>query len=269
MPRKIVVAACAGDAQYWDISNPGNPTSGDGEPHTHIQREVRGGRPDDAGERADRVVRVHAQRDRDLGRPGGRDHRRVRWRRGRRAATATRPSAASRGSIRWWSRAPRSTGSTSCWPLHHPAAAEPRALRLAQRQRAAAGRRPRLADAGLLPGRELAGRLHRPERARARSAFSDLETSVGLADSWSSYWYNDVLYVNGGLNRRGGRRQPGLRVLRRLRPLRQADQDPRLEVAEPADPGELAAARGPEFKGKKAKKGRARPRERARPRPGG
>ena len=41
MPRKIMVAACAGDAQYWDISNPGNPTSGNGEAHTHISREVR------------------------------------------------------------------------------------------------------------------------------------------------------------------------------------------------------------------------------------
>ena len=34
-------------------------------------------------------------------------------------------------------------------------------------------------------------------------AFSDLETSAGNSDSWSSYWYNDVLYVNGGLDRGG------------------------------------------------------------------
>src|SRR5919205_383764 len=33
--------------------------------------------------------------------------------------------------------------------------------------------------------------------------FADLEDSLGAADTWSAYWYNDVLYVNGGLNRRG------------------------------------------------------------------
>jgi hypothetical protein len=36
-----MVASCAGDLQYWDISDRGNPTSADGEAHTHIQREVR------------------------------------------------------------------------------------------------------------------------------------------------------------------------------------------------------------------------------------
>ncbi len=40
MPRRIVVAACAGDAQYWSIAkSPGDPTSADGESHTHIKRE--------------------------------------------------------------------------------------------------------------------------------------------------------------------------------------------------------------------------------------
>ncbi|HET8820294.1 MAG TPA: hypothetical protein VFM57_02025, partial [Thermoleophilaceae bacterium] len=46
MPRNIMVASCAGDLQYWDISDRGNPTSADGEPHTHIQREVPADDPD-------------------------------------------------------------------------------------------------------------------------------------------------------------------------------------------------------------------------------
>ena len=33
-------------------------------------------------------------------------------------------------------------------------------------------------------------------------AYSDLVDTVGAADSWSSYWYNNRVYVNGGLNRR-------------------------------------------------------------------
>lgn len=32
--------------------------------------------------------------------------------------------------------------------------------------------------------------------------FADLEDEVGKADSWSTYWYNGTVYVNGGLNRR-------------------------------------------------------------------
>jgi len=34
-------------------------------------------------------------------------------------------------------------------------------------------------------------------------AWSDLEEGTGLADSWSTYWYNGRVYANGGLNRRG------------------------------------------------------------------
>jgi hypothetical protein len=33
--------------------------------------------------------------------------------------------------------------------------------------------------------------------------FADLEDDLGGADSWSTYWYNGTVFVNGGLNRRG------------------------------------------------------------------
>jgi hypothetical protein len=45
LPRDIMVASCAGDLQYWDISDRGDPTSGDRQRHTHIQREVRTDNP--------------------------------------------------------------------------------------------------------------------------------------------------------------------------------------------------------------------------------
>ena len=35
-------------------------------------------------------------------------------------------------------------------------------------------------------------------------AFSDpTGDAIGDADSWSTYWYNDYIYANGGLNGRG------------------------------------------------------------------
>lgn len=46
-------------------------------------------------------------------------------------------------------------------------------------------------------------------------AYSDPDDSVGAADSWSSYWYNDHVYVNGGLDRRGTTANRGGCLLRR------------------------------------------------------
>ena len=39
--------------------------------------------------------------------------------------------------------------------------------------------------------------------------FADLEDSLGKADSWSTYWYNGTVFVNGGLNRRGATENRG------------------------------------------------------------
>ena len=36
MPRDLAIGSCAGDIQIWDISDPGNPTTGNGTAHTHI-----------------------------------------------------------------------------------------------------------------------------------------------------------------------------------------------------------------------------------------
>jgi hypothetical protein len=40
--------------------------------------------------------------------------------------------------------------------------------------------------------------------APAELGWSDLEDTVGGADTWSAYWYNGVLYANGGLAARNG-----------------------------------------------------------------
>src|SRR5215210_8327134 len=43
-------------------------------------------------------------------------------------------------------------------------------------------------------------------------AYADLEDATGMADSWSTYWYNGRIYANGGLNRRGASGNRGLDV---------------------------------------------------------
>jgi len=50
-------------------------------------------------------------------------------------------------------------------------------------------------------------------------AYSDLVDATGAADSWSTYWYNGRVYVNGGLNRRGATGNRGLDVFELTGPL--------------------------------------------------
>ena len=43
-------------------------------------------------------------------------------------------------------------------------------------------------------------------------AWADLADATGLADSWSTYWYNGRVYANSGLNRRAATENRGLDV---------------------------------------------------------
>ena len=45
-------------------------------------------------------------------------------------------------------------------------------------------------------------------------AYSDIEDTTGKADSWSTYWYNGRIFVNGGLDRRGLGQNRGVDVVR-------------------------------------------------------
>jgi hypothetical protein len=45
-------------------------------------------------------------------------------------------------------------------------------------------------------------------------AFADLDDATGVADEWSSYWYNGRLFSNSGLGRRGATANRGLDVYR-------------------------------------------------------
>jgi hypothetical protein len=201
MPRKIMVAACAGDAQYWDISRAGNPTSGDGEPHTHIQREVRVDDPaTPENERTESFEFMHNST--------------VTW--DGQVAAITDESGGGVAARCDGDQTER--GFTWFYPLVEPGTPvdgfgelgrfitpRPQNVELCVSHNGnvlpLSDGRDWQTQAFYQAGNSLVD--FTDPAAPAERAFSDLETSVGLADSWSSYWYNDVLYVNGGLNRRG------------------------------------------------------------------
>lgn len=45
-------------------------------------------------------------------------------------------------------------------------------------------------------------------------AYSDQSDATGVADEWSSYWYNGRIFSNSGLNRRGATANRGVDVYR-------------------------------------------------------
>jgi hypothetical protein len=202
LPRNIMVASCAGDAQYWDISRRGNPSSADGEPHTHIQREVREDDPTTPeNERVESFDFMH--------------NATVTWD-GKVAAIVDE----SGGGVE-----PRCDGANTKrgWTFFYPLV---RPGRTVDGFDDLLGRyivpRPQNGEVcvshngNVLPTTN--GRYWQVQAfyqagnsffdftdpsAPTEIGWSDLESSLGLADSWSSYWYNDVMFVNGGLNRRG------------------------------------------------------------------
>ena len=73
--------------------------------------------------------------------------------------------------------------------------------------------------------------------------FADLEDATGKADSWSTYWYNGKVVVNGGLNGRGPSANRGVDVFKLTGSLGERDEEGEaLAVLQPADAGGLAGA---------------------------
>ena len=200
LPRDIMVASCAGDAQYWDISDRGNPTMSDGEPHTHIQREVREDNPmTPVNERWESFDFMH--------------NATVTW-----DGKTTAIVDESGGGVEARCDADNTLrGFTWVYPLVEPGTPVSGFNEISRYMI------PRAQNADIcvshngnflpLKSRDLQVQAFyqggnslvdfSDPSDPTEIGFSDLETSVGGADSWSSYWYNDVMYVNGGLNRRG------------------------------------------------------------------
>ena len=238
LPRDIMVASCAGDLQYWDISDAATRRPATAAAHVDPARGA-ARQSDDPAERALGVVRFRPQRDGLVGRPRGHDDRRER----RRRRAALRRQNTKRG-FTWFyplvAPAATSTGSTTC-----SAATSFRARRTARcafRITATCCR----CDAGTCrrrrsTRRQRAVRLHRPVEAE-EIAWADVESGIrgpptrgrptGTTTSSTSTAASTVVAPA----------EPRVRDLRRTRRVRRAVAARRLEVAEPADARNLAGA---------------------------
>lgn len=217
LPRNIMVASCAGDAQYWDISDRGDPTSADGEAHTHIQREVREDDPstpeDERWESFDFLHNATVTWDGQVAaivdESGGGVEPRCDGEDTKRGFTffypLVKPGTPVDGFDDLLGRyiVPRPQGSEICVSHNGNVLPTDDGSYLQTQAFYQAGN-------SLLDFSD--------PSAAEEVAFSDLEDSLGSADSWSSYWYNDVLYVNGGLNRRGATGNRGFEAYAVTRP---------------------------------------------------
>jgi len=200
LPRNIMVASCAGDLQYWRIGRRGNPTSADGEPHTLIQREVRTDNPatpeDERWESFDFVHNATVTWDGEVvtmtDESGGGGEARCDGPNTKRGWTwfypLVRPGRTVDGFDDLLGRyiIPRPQNGEIC--VSHNGNVLPISDGYVQAQAFYQGGNSVFDFSDLANPQEV--------------AWADLETRVGKADSWSTYWYNDVVYVNGGLNRR-------------------------------------------------------------------
>ncbi len=197
LPRDIVVGSCTGDAQYWSVRDRGNPTSADGEAHTHIRRE--NGTTESFDFLHNAVVtwdgKVVAISD-ESGGGGG-------------------PRCDGEQSRR---------GFTFFYPLVEPGTPVDGFSELG---RYLLDERPQNTEicvshnGSVLPLRDGSYKMVQGFYQGGNSfydfsnpanpdeiGFADLEDASGKADTWSTYWYNGTVFVNGGLNRRNAEEGP-------------------------------------------------------------
>jgi hypothetical protein len=186
MPKDIAVASCAGDAQIWDISDPANPTTGDGEPHTHIYSPS-------AADQFEFIASGVVSWD------------------GKKLAVGDETGV---GDTAECDGAASDDGFYYFYDMVEPGAPAPP---LRARYTIPRPQSPELCashNGNVIPvrGRDLMSAAYYQggntvvdfsDLDNVREvAFSDLEGATGLADSWSAYWYNGRVYANGGLDRR-------------------------------------------------------------------
>ncbi len=202
MPRDIMVASCAGDLQYWDISDPANPTSNVPGRVTLIQREVDTDDPaTPADERLESFDFVHnatvtwdGQMVAAVDEAGGGVQARCDGDQTWRGFTWFYPLVEPGTPVDGFGELgryiiPRPQGTETC--VSHNGNVLP-----------TTNGRYWQVQAYYQAGNSW---LDFTEPGAAEEVgFSDLEDATGAADSWSTYWYNGTMYANGGLNRRPG-----------------------------------------------------------------
>jgi hypothetical protein len=198
MPKEVAVASCAGDTQIWSIDNPANPTSADGEPHTHIRSPA---------PPVDNFEFMHSAF--------------IAWD-GKTFGTMDETG----GGVEPHCRGAASTdGFYYFYKMVKPGAPPPE---LEARYTIPRPQDPEICvshNGNPIPlsgGRDVSVIAYYQGGDTVidwtdldnikEVAWADLEDSTGLADSWSTYWYNGRIYVNSGLNRRGATGNRGLDV---------------------------------------------------------
>jgi hypothetical protein len=186
MRKHLAVAACAGDAQLWDVSDPANPTMSNGEPHTHIY----------SPSASDQFEFIHSGI--------------VSWD----GKTFAIMDETGGGGTAECDGASTDDGFYYFYDVVKPGAPAPK---LKARYSIPRAQTPEICvshNANVIPvkGRNLMSASYYQggntlvdftDLSNVREvAYSDLEDATGKADSWSTYWYNGRLYANGGLDRR-------------------------------------------------------------------
>ena len=198
MKRSIMIGSCAGDAQYWSIRDRGNPTSADGEPHTHIKRE------DGTTESFDFIHNAVATWDGKLvaitDESGGGVEARCDDTNTKRGFTFFYPLVEPGQPVDGFAdlkgryTIPRPQNAELC--VSHNGTVLP-----------TNDGRYIYIQAFYQGGQSLYDFTN--PAAPQEIGYADLEDAVGKADSWSSYWYNGTVFVNGGLSRRGATENRG------------------------------------------------------------
>lgn len=192
LPRNIVIGSCAGDAQLWSVRRRGNPTSADGEAHTHIKRE------DGTTESFDFIHNAVATWDGKV--------------------VAITDESGGGGAPRC-DGAQSKRGFTFFYPLVEPGRPVDGFADLKGRYIIPRPQNSEICvshNGSVLPTNDGSYRYVQAfyqggnslydftdPAAPREIGFADLEDDLGKADSWSAYWYNGTVFVNGGLNRRG------------------------------------------------------------------
>jgi hypothetical protein len=202
LPRNIMVASCAGDLQYWDISDRGDPSSSDDEAHTHIQRE------DGTTESFDFMHNATVTWDGEvvtaIDESGGGGEPRCDGPNTKRGFTFFYPLVEPGEPVDGFDdllgryMIPRPQNNEIC--VSHNGNVLPIEGRYLQTQAFYQGGNSFYEFTDLTNPVEI--------------GFSDRETRVGKSDSWSTYFYNGVMYVNGGLNRAGQNGNRGFEAYR-------------------------------------------------------
>ncbi|HEX6075677.1 MAG TPA: hypothetical protein VFZ32_10490 [Micromonosporaceae bacterium] len=202
MPRNLAVASCIGDVQIWDISDPLNPTTLDGQRHTHIY----------SPSETDRFEFVHSGV--------------ITWD-GEYFAIMDETGG---GGSSECDGAPEEAGGQSengfyyFYRLVDPGEAAPTLLSRYMIPRPQGAQVCVSHNGNIVPveGRYLMAAAYymggntivdfTDVRHPTEVAYSDLNDNIGMTDSWSTYWYNDHVYVNGGLGRFGASGNRGVDV---------------------------------------------------------